>query len=352
MENATQSTSQIQDGVTQIMTSLILMQTYSAGLLNQPILNLTSAPSLSMHQGAATEALDTWLKTGSPQAVSGVDAVKGFGDSVSTIMTDLESIVSQIENGDTALKSELINGLSELQSDAGKQLLAAKQLADAFSDNQSIFAGVATNFASDLSAVQAAGGAEVQPLNDQLAALNQELDQDFAVIAAGATNALPGIFRITVGTALLVASDGEETEVLKSGIEVTSEEMGEVSKASDDAKDKIAQYGSLLSQISQIEAELAAVATIKSGGDGCSAQATALQAGANTLAAGWQTVQQSFLDLGAMVSAGDELPPDFQSTLSAFNDAWSTVSDLVEHLESFTDLPVQQTAGVPQTASA
>lgn len=334
---------QITEGLNGVASTSLLAQCDARGLLEQQIISdLPQFPQLADIQTKTLPFGSTWLDEIQPALLGVVEDIADYADGVKTFNDSFQKILSG--GGDPAsIQTTIDEGLQELITQAQEQQSNANTALaqiQAFNRNYSSAVG---NFDTEAAAVSndlAGSAGEVAQLQQQIIGFEAQLQSDYKTIASGATETLPGIFMVTVGTLVFIESEGERDELMKAGIQYIEDKESDMTQASEDAQTTLQEYSNALQTLTSEQFALTAITTIKGSIDGLQSAGDSANSGIQSLQDGWDTVVSYLNSIVAIkdpAAQRSEITADFQDNV----DRWNALHQAAQNFLSVGTMKVQ-----------
>jgi hypothetical protein len=339
-----------QTGITQLTSGLnsvgsvsLLGQRDMRGIVEQQVINnLPQFPNLASVQKATVPYGSQWLDDIQPALIGIAEDIINYADGVQTYYDRIEELLDQ--DGNTSALSEIAEGLQELNKQAlrcQKNAQNALSLLQQFNLDYAYAVGSFDTEVKEVIDKLTSSGGTIAQLQIQISGYETKLQADNETISEGATKALPGIFEVTAGAIMALETEGEETELLKAGIEYIGEAENEIKKASDDAKTTLQQYAAALTQLSSGETALVVITSVQVSVDNLRNDGTAASGAAQAVSDGWGMANYY---QGSVASIGDlqQMRSTMDGTFKQYVDNWNILRQMAESLTNVGTMSVQQ----------
>ncbi|HEX8160295.1 MAG TPA: HBL/NHE enterotoxin family protein [Pyrinomonadaceae bacterium] len=339
-----------QTGITQLTSGLSAVGSVSllgqrdmrAVVEQQVINNLPQFPNLAAVQEATVPFGNQWLDDVQPALIGIAEDIINYADGVQTYYDRIEELLG--EGGNASVLSEIAEGLQELNRQAlGCQQNAqgALSLLQKFNLGYAYAVGGFDTEAKDVIDNLTSSSGAIAQLQTQISGYETKLQSDNETISEGATKDLPGIFEVTVGAIMALETEGEETELLKAGIEYIGEAENEIKEASDDAKATLQLYSAALTQLSADEAALVVITSVQISVDNLRNDGTAASDAAQAVSDAWGTVM-SYQSSVASINDLQQMRSTMGGAFKQYVADWNNLHQMAESLTDIGTMNVQQ----------
>lgn len=197
-------------------TQAVLLKTYALTLLKQPTITIAAMPDLGSYQDKAKQHARYWLDTVQPSFIDANQQFIDFQQKIQNYYNKLMELAKQMDTNPTA-KQDFITGITKLQDSLNKHQNQIKSMSTNLQQFQKKFDTDAQHF------IEAAKGAqksladkdgEVAQLAQKIETINSDITAQIGTIVGGTISMIAGIGAITLGTIVLLTTEGTTAPII------------------------------------------------------------------------------------------------------------------------------------------
>jgi hypothetical protein len=212
--------------LSQTVSALVLMQTYSSQMLWQPDIASNLGPDLDIllglgqHQTAAKRHAQYFMQKLQPAVVAGLTDIAGYGSMFKAFRQPITSLLPRLTEGDDA-RGQIIALLTQLELEAARREDAARDLVGNLRDLNSQIQADSTNFKADVEEANSKIGSDKGALakaQQDISDTQQRIRGEIGGLVVSSLAIVTGAIVIGVGVLATLPAGVTSTSVILTGV--------------------------------------------------------------------------------------------------------------------------------------